>query len=518
MPSTTWEGHLWRLVCQAQTLADLAEKLIGPVPEGPFVAAATIVSLDTGEGVAEVMGMAPGAGAAAEAEPRVGLDHEQTAGLAAWISATERAHLATGDAPPAALLPLAALLPGSPCWILSLPGRGATQGLAAVRLQPDRIYDQGLARFLAGLREPLGVALDNERHRRELQVLRRSAEADRQSLLTRLGRDKVFDEIIGLNGGLRSVMQRVEMVAGSDVPVLVLGETGAGKEVIARALHARSPRGSGPFIRVNCGAIPPDLIDSELFGHEKGSFTGAVGRRLGWFERADGGTLLLDEVGELPKAAQVRLLRVLQDGSLERVGGEKSLKVDVRIIAATHADLAGMVRTGDFREDLWYRLAVFPLLLPPLRDRRQDIPHLVQMLAERAARRFGFRPQAPRPEDLALLLAYRWPGNVRELGSVIDRAVILGEGRRLEIPKALGITTRKGLSIHQGAAASPRTEDGEVLPLDEVISRHLEVALTATGGRIEGPGGAAAILRLNPNTLRSKLRRHRIEPRTYRKS
>src|SRR3990172_1207138 len=236
-------------------------------------------------------------------------------------------------------------------------------------------------------------------------------------------------------------MQRVDMVSRSDVPVLILGETGTGKELVARAIHNRSERHSGPFLRVNCGAIPRELIDSQLFGHEKGSFTGASETRQGWFERADLGTLFLDEIGELPLDAQVRFLRVLQDGFVERVGGAKPIRVNVRVVAATHRDLAGMVRENAFREDLWYRIAVFPILLPPLRERTGDIPELARHFAERAAVRFGLSPVMPSEADIQLLTTYDWPGNIRELGTVIDRAAILGNGRALELAAALGIAT-----------------------------------------------------------------------------
>ena len=202
-------------------------------------------------------------------------------------------------------------------------------------------------------------------------------------------------------------------MAQSDVPVLILGETGTGKEVVSRAIHTRSPRAAAPFIRVNCGAIPPELIDSQLFGHEKGSFTGAADTRKGWFERADGGTLFLDEIGELPLPAQVRLLRVLQDGFIERVGGQQPIRVDVRIVAATHRDLAAMVKSGTFREDLWYRINVFPILLPRLRERVEDIPALARHFAQRAANRFGLRYVEPTPADLhraaELSLARQYP-------------------------------------------------------------------------------------------------------------
>jgi len=244
------------------------------------------------------------------------------------------------------------------------------------------------------------------------------------------------DAVIGADAGLREVMRHVDQVAPTDAPVLLLGETGSGKDVVARSIHKRSARAAGPILRVNCGAIAPELIDSELFGHERGSFTGAATQRRGWFERASGGTLFLDEIGELTLAAQVRLLRVLQDGTFERVGGGEELRADVRVIAATHRDLGAMVRAGRFREDLWYRINVYAIKLPPLRQRRADLPALAAHFAERAGLRLGTQQLAVRAEDLALLQAYDWPGNVRELAAVIDRAAILGGGVRLEIRSA----------------------------------------------------------------------------------
>jgi transcriptional regulator with GAF, ATPase, and Fis domain len=367
---------------------------------------------------------------------------------------------------------------------------------------------------LAGLlREPLTVALENDRRLHELIALREAAEADKRKLLHRLGREQLTDEIIGAEGGLKAVMDRVGLVSRSDVPVLILGETGSGKEVIARAIHDGSPRAEGPFIRVNCGAIPPELIDSELFGHERGSFTGAVGDRKGWFERADGGTLFLDEIGELPAPAQVRLLRVLQDGSFERVGGGRPLHVNVRIVAATHRDLARMVQEGGFREDLWYRVAVFPIVLPPLRERGQDIPALAAHFADRAARRFGLRPQTPTAEDIALLSAYDWPGNVREFASVVDRAAILGDGHSLEVAKSLGIAPARPAALQPPASALTPVA---VLTLDEAMRMHIEQALALCQGRIEGKNGVAALLDINPHTLRARMRNLGIDWQAWR--
>ncbi|MBL8849205.1 MAG: sigma-54-dependent Fis family transcriptional regulator [Planctomycetaceae bacterium] len=371
------------------------------------------------------------------------------------------------------------------------------------------------------LQEPLGVALENDRRLHELQMLREAAEADRRSLLTRLGRKELADPVIGSDSGLHHVLLRVRQIARSEVPVLILGETGTGKELIAREIHHSSERSHGPFIRVNCGAIPSELIDSQLFGHEKGSFTGAVESRQGWFERASGGTLFLDEIGELPLDAQVRFLRVLQDGFVERVGGSQPIHVDVRVVAATHRDLANMVVGGQFREDLWYRLAVFPILLPPLRERKEDIPALVEHFLDKAATRFGLVRVHASDADIRLLQDYDWPGNIRELGAVIDRAALLGEGRALDVAVALGATpaARKpsAAGIAPRSPASPiGNAGGELVSLDDAIRSHIRAALEATGGRVEGRQGAASILRINPHTLRAKMRKLKIDWATYR--
>jgi transcriptional regulator with GAF, ATPase, and Fis domain len=386
-------------------------------------------------------------------------------------------------------------------------------GLLVFLAPADRQFHEQDASLAQLLLEPFSTALENDLRVREMAALSEAAEADKRSLLMRLGRKTLGDTIVGVESGLRAVMERVELVARSDAPVLIFGETGTGKELVARAIHNRSPRHQAPFDRVNCGAIPPELIDSQLFGHERGAFTGAVEARRGWFERAHGGTLFLDEIGELPLAAQVRMLRILQDGWMERVGGEKAINVDVRIVAATHRDLAAMVAEGRFREDLWYRIAVFPIVLPPLRERREDIAQLAAHFADRAATRFGLAPAAPTPDDLTLLMSYPWPGNVRELGTVIDRAAILGEGKQLEVAKALGIgagSPGAALEIDRPHPKS-RRPSGPIEPLNAVIERHIEAALTVARGRIEGRQGAAALLQVNPHTLRAKMRKLGID-------
>jgi hydrogenase-4 transcriptional activator len=376
------------------------------------------------------------------------------------------------------------------------------------------------AEIMELLLEPFSTALENDRRLREMTALRAAAEAEKHSLLSRLGRKEGGDDIVvGADSGLRAVLERVGLVARSDAPVLILGETGTGKEVIARMIHSRSPRSAGPFMRVNCGAIPAELIDSQLFGHERGAFTGAVESRQGWFERADGGTLLLDEVGELPPAAQVRLLRILQDGWLERVGGQQPIHVDVRIVAATHRDLAAMVNAGKFREDLWYRIAVFPIILPPLRERIADIAELARHFAERAAARFVLPLALPTPDDVALLAAYSWPGNIRELAAVVDRAAILGDGKRLEISKALGGTVGLPGASTNGDAHSPAktAPPNRFQTLDEAMRQHIEAALALAHGRIEGRRGAAALLQINPHTLRARMRKLKINWAQFRR-
>ena len=392
------------------------------------------------------------------------------------------------------------------------------RGVLVLAAPLGRVFNARHEASMEVLLEPFSVALDNDRRLREMAALGEAAEADKRSLLVRLGREKLEDTIIGADSGLRVVMERVKLVASSDLPVLIFGETGTGKELLARVIHAQSSRSAGPINRVNCGAIPPELIDSQLFGHERGAFTGAIQTRKGWFERADGGTLFLDEIGELPLAAQVRLLRILQDGWLERVGGQHPINVDVRVVAATHCDLSAMVAEGKFREDLWYRIAVFPIVLPPLRERQEDIPDLARHFTKRAATRFGLPLVVPSPEDVGMLQSYHWPGNVRELATVIDRAAILGEGSGLRVAQGLGVAAGPSRTVLEGK--KPESEQlrtlTEIAPLDTVVTRHIEAALTATKGRIEGPYGAAALLKVNPHTLRARMRKLDINWRRFR--
>lgn len=352
------------------------------------------------------------------------------------------------------------------------------------------------------LRQPIAVAIKNSLSYDEMLRLKEAVDADKKRLLTKLGRDKVTDKIIGSSSGLQTVTERVNIIAGSDLPVLIFGETGTGKELISHSIHNKSSRCDGPFIRVNCGAIPPELIDSHLFGHEKGAFTGAVETRVGWFERANSGTLFLDEIGDLPLDAQVRFLRILQDGWLERVGGKHPVKVNVRIVMATNSDLVTLVSRGKFREDLWYRISTFPIFLPPLRERLDDLEALANHFTQQSAVRFGLSTILPTKKDIAMLANYNWPGNIRELKAVIDRAVLLGNGKTLKIAKALGWQN----SFEEPPVSSSLTEKS-FCPLDKAMKNHIERALKLAKGKVEGASGAAQLLKINPHTLRGRMRK-----------
>lgn len=388
-------------------------------------------------------------------------------------------------------------------------------GVLVAASRPSRPYSEAHVSALDEVLEPFQALLRSHIRLQQAERRREAAEAERRALLARLNRTEIVEEIIGSEGTLRFVMEQVDKVASTNAPVLILGETGTGKEVIARAIHARSTRSEGPVVRVNCAAIPAELVDSELFGHEKGSFTGATESRKGWFERAHGGTLFLDEIAELPLAAQVRLLRIVQDGSFERVGGQKPLTADVRILAATHQDMEHLVADGRFREDLWYRISVFPIFLPPLRARQEDFAGLVQHFSRNAGLRLGGEPLSASSEDMGVLRSYPWPGNVRELAAVIERAAILGGGRRLDIAGAMNTKLYAMDKRKEEMAAG--SEDRPLASIDQAMARHIERALRRTQGRIEGPQGAAELLNINPNTLRGRMRRLGVDWAAFRR-
>ncbi len=322
-------------------------------------------------------------------------------------------------------------------------------------------------------------------------------------------RSSMFEEIVGSSDALRTVLAQIAKVAPTDSTVLIQGETGTGKELVARAIHNRSRRGSRAFIRVNCAAIPPSLLASELFGHEKGAFTGALQRRLGRFESADGGTIFLDEIGELPPEAQIALLRVLQEREFERVGGNQPILVDVRVLAATNKDLTEAVRDGDFRADLFYRLNVFPIQVPALRDRRGDIPLLVEYLVERYAQKAGKRIRSISKDTLDLFEAYHWPGNIRELQNVIERAVILSDGDVFRVD-ASWLTPAPAKTAVPGSALAANLAERE--------KAIIEAALREAHGVIGGVTGAAAKLSLPRQTLESKMRKLGIDRYRFKSS
>ena len=345
----------------------------------------------------------------------------------------------------------------------------------------------------------------------EIQQLRERLEADNTYLREQVEPQAGFAGIVGRSDGMRYVLSRVEQVAPTSSTVLLQGETGVGKELVAHALHNLSPRRHRPLVKLNCAALPPSLVESELFGHEKGAFTGAVAQRKGRFEIADGSTLFLDEIGELPLELQAKLLRVIQDGELERVGGTVTLKTDVRLVAATNRRLEEEVKAGRFRQDLFYRLNVFPITIPPLRERREDVPALVQHLVEKHCRKLGRPVLQVSQGTLQDLQAHDWPGNVRELEAVIESAVITSRGPMLRIRRA------PPAGRARDAAPSPRRPPESAPtpcrplprgPLADLEREHILATLEKTYWRLEGEHGAAAILGMNPSTLRSRMRKH----------
>lgn len=396
-------------------------------------------------------------------------------------------------------------LPASSALVVILELDDQEIGALVMHVPGVARYSQEHASLLAQLNEPCAIALMNSLRYRELQKVKKQL-ADDNRFLHRQLRQPSGQEIIGADFGLKGVMDLVREVAPLPSPILFLGETGTGKEVLAAAAHNLSARRDGPFIKVNCGAIPPTLLDSELFGHEKGAFTGALSRKPGLLERADGGTIFLDEVGELPLSGQVRLLRVLQDKQIERVGGTEPIDLDLRVIAATHRDLEEMIRQGTFRQDLYFRLLVFPISIPTLSHRKSDIPVLVQHFIRKKSQELGLVQVPPlAPGALDRLMAYSWPGNVRELENVVERALILSRGEgSLRFDSA-------HLAEEQQAPALPIAETDEDQTLDAVNARHIRKVMALTHGRVEGATGAARLLGIHPSTLRNRMRKLGIE-------
>lgn len=385
----------------------------------------------------------------------------------------------------------------SGCWI-PLAGRGGPLGtLNVFSRQPGAFSDEDV-NALVQLGGQVSVALDNALAYQRIADLNARLAKEKLYLEDELRTEASFSEVVGNSRALKRVLKQIETVAPTDSTVLILGETGTGKERLARAVHDLSPRRERAFVKVNCASVPAGLLESELFGHEKGAFTGAIAQRIGRFELAHQGTLFLDEVGEIPLELQSKLLRVLQEKQFERLGNSRTMTSDVRIVAATNRDLNKLVASGQFRSDLFYRLSVFPVMVPPLRDRAEDIPLLVHFFLSRFSKRMGRNVDMVPPETMQALCSYSWPGNVRELEHVVERAVILSPGPELRIPLT---------ELDSVQADTTSTAASTASTLEEVERGHILKVLRETKGRIGGHGGAAERLGMNRTTLNSRMQK-----------
>jgi transcriptional regulator with GAF, ATPase, and Fis domain len=378
---------------------------------------------------------------------------------------------------------------------------GETLGVLAVfrRTPPN----DGCWEWLRTLADHAAVAIAHARAYEKIDALRRELELERDYLREELSQSAPFGDILGSSTSLEKVLRQVETVASTNANILIQGESGTGKELIARAIHQRSPRSNKPLIKVNCGSIPKDLFESEFFGHVKGSFTGAIRDRVGRFQLADRGTLFLDEIGEIPLDLQSKLLRVLQEGEFERVGDETTRRVDVRVVAATNKDLNQEVAEGRFRLDLFYRLAVFPLEVPPLRDRLTDVPALAAHFVRQACARFNLPQPRVTQREIDALQTYRWPGNVRELQNVVERAVILARGGPLTFD----------LPINQAPPTTALPDGGGIITDRDLRIKErasMVAALRSAAGRVSGAGGAAELLGVKPSTFASRVKAFNI--------
>jgi formate hydrogenlyase transcriptional activator len=405
----------------------------------------------------------------------------------------------------------------------------AGKSIGTLNLASNRAdeYSNGDGELLQEVANQVALAVENMKAYEEIRALHAKLEKENVYLREEIRSEHNFREIVGDSAPLREVLEKAERVAPLDSTVLIYGETGTGKELIARAIHDCSYRKNHSLVKLNCSAISAGLVESELFGHMRGAFTGAVERHIGRFELADGGTLFLDEVSELPLETQVKLLRVLQEGEFEPVGSTKTIQVNVRIIAATNRNLQESVAAGRFRSDLFYRLNVFPLELPPLRDRRSDIPELANFFLQRFANKFGRKIQAPAKETMDLLMNYSWPGNIRELQNIIERAVVLATGPVLSVdPAFLPRTPPVGVPRQTSPVAPPaaeplvaenagRSAETSFPSLEQMERNHILAALKRSAGVIDGPRGAARILNLHPNTLRSRMSKLGVNRRRH---
>jgi formate hydrogenlyase transcriptional activator len=386
---------------------------------------------------------------------------------------------------------------------VALVARGQVIGVAVFLRGEQWAFSTEQVAVLRDVTRALSVATANALANEEIRKLRDRMEAENSALRAQLGQAPWFEEILAHSAALKRVLDTVEQVATTDATVLITGETGTGKELIARAIHRRSARARGPLVKVNCAAIPDTLLASELFGHERGAFSGAVERRKGRFEQAHGGTLFLDEIGELPQEMQVLLLRVLQEREFERLGGTHTLRVDVRLVAATNRDLAEDVRGGRFRSDLYYRLNVFPVHVPALRERPEDIPPLVAHFAEKYGAHFGRKISRVERRTLDVLQSHSWPGNVRELENTVERAVILARNGVLSIDAAM---------LRGAAAHVPADQQAESQEREAIVA-----ALTASQGKVSGENGAAKTIGLPASTLEFRIKKLGIDKFRYRR-
>jgi formate hydrogenlyase transcriptional activator len=365
----------------------------------------------------------------------------------------------------------------------------------------DAAFSDDDVELLGQVATQVAIAVENSLAYRQIDELKEKLNKEKLYLEEEIRTNYNFEEIIGESVPLKQVLSKIEIVAPTDSTVLIQGETGTGKELIARAIHNLSGRKSRTFVKVNCASIPTGLLESELFGHERGAFTGAIAQKIGRFELAHGGTLFLDEVGDIPLELQAKFLRVLQEQEFERLGATKTIKVDVRLVAATNRDLQAMVAAREFRSDLFYRLNVFPVMSPPLRDRREDVPRLVQYFTKKFARRMNKRIETVPTETMATLSRYHWPGNIRELENFIERAVILSRGSNLEAPLA----ELERIETDAPAGAIPAGSNGHATTLEEAERDHIRRALEQANWLVGGPSGAAASLGMKRTTLQSKM-------------
>jgi formate hydrogenlyase transcriptional activator len=467
--------------------------------------AATLGLYDEAAGIVRVQFLAPDAGDFPRGDVRLALDNSPAGEAFRSRSPVVLDRISASRFPPEGVRHLTNLGMQSGCWV-PLVHRGDVIGVLAVASRMEASFSQHDAEMLAAVAGQVAMAVNNALAFRQIADLRDRLTQEKQYLEEEINVENRFEDIVGESTGLRQVLKEIETVAPTDATVLIQGETGTGKELLARAIHRLSPRRERTFIKLNCAAIPAGLLESELFGHEKGAFTGAIARKLGRLELANDGTLFLDEVGEMPLDLQPKLLRALQEREFERLGGTRPIGVNVRLIAATNRDLGKMVAEKQFRADLYYRLKVFPIFSPPLRDRVSDIPVLVRHFVAAHSRRMGKNIKKISDETMDALKRWKWPGNIRELENLMERAVILTRGPVLHVPLA---------ELDDAEEEQAEEAETENPSLRAAEREHILRVLRETKGQIGGPEGAAARLGVKRTTLNSKLKKLGIERRAY---